>query len=70
MPPKAVITRITQSSNIGPKGQLTPTYIVQFSVGDHGPFTITVTQDDFKVATVQQRLADFAAAIGTLTTAN
>ena len=70
MPPKATITRIRQASTIGPNGQLIPAYAVDFNVGDHGPFTETFTKEEFNVPAVQKRLADFAASIGTLTTAN
>jgi len=64
------IARITQSSAIGPNNTLIPSYVVQFSVGTHGPFTMTFSQADFTVPNVQKALTDFATQLATLAPAS
>lgn len=70
MNPTYTITRIIQTSTVGANATLIPAYQVQFSVGNHGPFTLTFAQADFTTANVQKTLTDFATQINTLTPAS
>lgn len=67
---KPIISKITQTTTIDPNGRAIPGYQVNFSVGTHGPFSMQFSQADFTTQNVQQKLADFAAQITTLTPAN
>lgn len=58
---KAVIQRVTQNSTISGTGVSASAYTVQFSIGPHGPFLITVPADKFTTAEVlaeTQKVAD------------
>lgn len=54
---------IREQPLISTTGQITPTYTVSFMVGDHGPFTLPFSKDEFNPANVQQKLEQFAANI-------
>ena len=50
----------TVASRMTPRGDIEPTYRVQFSVGDHGPFTLEFKKADFtpeNVKTEQEKVA-------------
>lgn len=49
----ATVNRIAQSSSLTPNGKLLTTYIVSFSVGDHGPFQVQIDASGFSAAAVQ-----------------
>jgi hypothetical protein len=53
-------TRVDQSSQLTPRGDIEPVFRVQFYVGDHGPFTIMFKQADFipeKIKAAQEQVA-------------
>ena len=50
---KPTLNRITQTIQTTPNGQIVSVYQVNFSVGEHGPFTIQIPQSEFSAANVQ-----------------
>jgi hypothetical protein len=41
------LNKVTQAVSFSPAGALQSTYIVNFSVGDHGPFQAQIAASDF-----------------------
>lgn len=66
---KPQLVRITQSSNFTADGKLNTVYVVQFSVGNHGPFTVQVPRETFNAATVEAAMHAVADEINKLTPA-
>jgi hypothetical protein len=66
--PTFKVNRITQQQVISPNGVITSSYLVNFNVGDHGPFTIQIPADQFNAQTVRQKLTEFASNIQSITT--
>ncbi|MGH9717627.1 MAG: hypothetical protein ACRD4R_13000 [Candidatus Acidiferrales bacterium] len=60
MPPKYAVQTIKQVSSFAQNGAPANSYVIQFTVGEHGPFTITVAQADFTPAAVKAKLDAFA----------
>ena len=63
---KPTLNRVTQTITTTPNGQIVQTYQVNFSVGEHGPFTIQIPQAEFSAANAQaamQKIADQVNAI-------
>lgn len=57
---KPTVTRVTQTSVVGIDGKITNLYAVTFTVGSHGPFTLTFSPADFTPANVKTALDAFA----------
>jgi hypothetical protein len=56
MPLKATVNRIGQFTTFTANGKLVQTYLVNFSVGDHGPFQIQIPADQFNAENVQKAM--------------
>lgn len=67
-PLKPTVTRVQQVTSFNPTGQATNSYVVTYSVGEHGPFTITIPADQFTPATVKAEMDRTVATIQQLTT--
>ena len=65
--PTAVVNRVTETTSFTSQGTVTRAYNVQFSVGEHGPFTITVPAEQFNPEKVKAEIAAVAATINSLT---
>ena len=57
---KPVVTRIQQQTNFNSTGQPLVSYVVTFTTGDHGPFTVEIPAADFYPAEVLKRVDDLA----------
>lgn len=57
---KPTVTRVTQTSNIGIDGKVIAQFAVTFTVGSHGPFTLTFPPAEFTPANVRAALDTFA----------
>lgn len=55
------VNRITQVSAFDTNGRQQVTYLVNFNVGDNGPFTEQIPKDKFTPEVVRKMLTDFAA---------
>jgi hypothetical protein len=60
---KPTVTRIQQVTNFSPTGQPLVSYVVTFNTGDHGPFTVTIPQEDFNAVEVLKRVDELAATV-------
>ncbi len=67
---KPTVISIKQTNTLGTTGNLQVQYVVQFSVGPHGPFTITVPADQFTAANVQAEMNKIAAEVAQLAPAS
>jgi hypothetical protein len=61
------LIKITQLTTFDANGRSQPSYLVQFSVDENGPFTIQVPGPDFSAANVKAAMDKFAAEIKQLT---
>jgi hypothetical protein len=66
MKPKVI--KITQTTAFSANGQAQPSYLVQFNVGDQGPFTVQIPGDQFNAQNVQAAMDKFAAEVNPLFT--
>lgn len=64
--PTPAVQRVTSTSTIGASGAIVPAYVVTFTVGIDGPFTLTVPADQFTAAHVQQQMQAVAAELAQL----
>jgi hypothetical protein len=60
---KPVLGRITQTNVINTNGTITPTYVVSFMVGEHGPFTTQIPAEQFGAAAVKAAMEKVATEI-------
>jgi len=65
---KPVVTRVTQFNQIDRLGNPVPAYNVQFTVGTHGPFTVTLLGSEFSAAAAQAKMQAVADTINALPT--
>ena len=65
---KPKLLRIQQTSVILPDGKLQPTYVVGYTVGDHGPFTTQVPAGEFTAKPVTAIMNKTAAEIAKIAT--
>ena len=54
------VTKVRSEQSFGPQGRVLEHIAVDFTVGDHGPFTERFTKDEFNGGAVNQRLMQFA----------
>lgn len=66
MPLEAKVTRVLPTSEVSLAGKVTPQVRVEFSVGPHGPFSVTINQADFTADRVTAEMAKVAATINAL----
>jgi hypothetical protein len=54
------ITRVLEVADFGDKGQTIPSVRVEFNVGPHGPFSVTIAKKDFNATVANQKVNEFA----------
>jgi hypothetical protein len=67
-PLKATIQRVTQDTTVSATGAVVYLMRVQFMVGDHGPFQITLPADGFTADAARAGMQATADQINALTT--
>lgn len=60
------ITRVIESTDVGDTGKTFQSIRVEFKVGTHGPFTVTVPKADFTAAAVNALIQKFVSQLGAL----
>jgi hypothetical protein len=65
----AKIGRIQQTTEFTATGQPKISYVVSFTIGEQGPFSITVPEDEFSAGEVLKRVDTFSEKIGAITAA-
>lgn len=65
-PPTPVVNFIRELITTTPEGKLTRTYVVNYTVGSDGPFTIQVPQEQFTAKNIKAKMDEFAAKIAEL----
>lgn len=61
------VTRVQQISTNDATGRLVRSFLVGFTVGDHGPFSIQVPESQFTADNVRKLLAEFAMTLTAVT---
>lgn len=64
--PTTSVTRVTENITIGANGQQSRSYLIQFTVGSNGPFTVTIPQDQFNPDAVKKAMQAVADTISKL----
>jgi hypothetical protein len=64
-----LIGRIQQTTAFSSTGQPIVSYVVSFTIGEQGPFSITIPQGEFDAAEVLKRVDAFATTIAAITVA-
>ena len=60
------VTKVRSEQSIGPQGRMQEQIAVDFTVGDHGPFTERFTKEEFNGGAVNQRLMQFSNSLGAI----
>jgi hypothetical protein len=63
---QATIQRVTQNSTVDPLGRVVNTVQVQYAVGDHGPFFVTLPANGFSAAAAMAAIQPTVAEINAL----
>jgi len=66
-PTEPTIGRIQQITAFSQTGQPIVSYVVSFTVGEHGPFSITIPAAEFTAPEALKRVNEFAAKIAGIT---
>jgi hypothetical protein len=64
---KPTVVRIVEEFAQGPDGRGQMVIRIDFTVGDHGPFTKRFPKDTYNAAAARRELEDFARDIGMVT---
>lgn len=54
------ITRVVETQETGDQGKTIASIRIEFKIGAHGPFTITLPKAGFTAAAANQHIAEFA----------
>lgn len=60
------VTRVTETSSFDSTGNRLQTFLVNFTVGDHGPFSVVVPAAQFNPDEVKKKMAEVADTINKL----
>lgn len=64
---KAVVTSITQVTQLDNRGNAVPVMRIDYLVGDDGPFSIEVPKSEFTAASVKAKIEEEAEQVRQLT---
>lgn len=53
------ITQVTETSDVGDNGRLIPSVRITFTVGQNGPFTVTLAKQGFTAQTANEKIREF-----------
>jgi hypothetical protein len=66
-PTQPTVGRIQQTVTFTNTGQPQISYVISFTVGEHGPFTLTIPQAEFSATEVMKRIDELAAKLAAIT---
>jgi hypothetical protein len=61
------ITRVIETQDLSDQGKSIQSVRVEFKVGDHGPFSVSVPKAGFSSAAVNQKVSEFVSHLSGLT---
>jgi hypothetical protein len=63
---KPKIVTVTQANTLDPRGRLKITYVVMFTVGNDGPFSVQIPAEEFNAPNIAAKMDAIAKEINSL----
>ncbi len=57
------VTRVTESSELARDGRVRPVMRIEYMVGEHGPFMLSMPTDEYTPDAARMRMEEFARGI-------
>ena len=57
------ITRVIETTDVDDRGRPIQAVRVEFKLGEHGPFSVTLAKNVFTAAAANQKIQEFAASV-------